>query len=115
MYISFPRRSQENESSEEERQTEKKDTLVVYFSATGTTKGVAEKIADITDADMYEIVPADPYSSEDLDYGNDNSRTSDEMNDPAARPEIGSDKISLEGYSALYIGYPIWWGKLRAL
>ena len=103
--------SQENESSEEERQTEKKDTLVVYFSATGTTKGVAEKIADITDADMYEIVPADPYSSEDLDYGNDNSRTSDEMNDPAARPEIGSDKISLEGYSALYIGYPIWWGE----
>lgn len=87
-----------------------KDTLVVYFSATGTTKGVAEKIAAVTDADMYEIVPAEPYSSADLDWNDDNSRTTTEMNDKDARPEIGSGDVSLEGYSRVYIGYPIWWG-----
>lgn len=87
-----------------------KDTLVVYFSATGTTKGVAEKIAAVTDADMYEIVPAEPYSSADLDWNDDDSRTTTEMNDKNARPEIGSGDVSLEGYSRVYIGYPIWWG-----
>ena len=87
-----------------------KDTLVVYFSATGTTKGVAEKIAAATDADMYEIVPAEPYSSADLDWNDDDSRTTTEMNDKNARPEIGSGDVSLEGYSRVYIGYPIWWG-----
>ena len=87
-----------------------KDTLVVYFSATGTTKGVAEKIAAATDADMYEIVPAEPYSSADLDWNDDDSRTTTEMNDKNARPEIGSGDVSLEGYSRVYIGYPVWWG-----
>lgn len=87
-----------------------KDTLVVYFSATGTTKGVAEKIAAATDADMYEIVPAEPYSSAGPDWNDDNSRTTIEMNDKNARPEIGSGDVSLEGYSRVYIGYPVWWG-----
>lgn len=87
-----------------------KDTLVVYFSVTGTTKGVAEKIAAATDADMYEIVPAEPYSSAGLDWNDDNSRTTTEMNDKNARPEIGSGDVSLEGYSRVYIGYPVWWG-----
>lgn len=86
------------------------DVLVAYFSATGTTKEVAKKIAVITDADIYEIVPAQAYSSEDLNYNDDDSRTSIEMNDPEARPEIGSEAISLEGYSTLYLGFPIWWG-----
>ena len=85
--------------------------LVAYFSATGTTKGVAGKIADITGADVYEILPAKAYSAEDLEYGDGSSRTSVEMNDPEARPEIGSEKISLEGYSRIYLGYPIWWGE----
>ncbi len=86
------------------------DVLVAYFSATGSTKEVAKKIAAITDADIYEIVPAQAYSSEDLDYNDDDSRTSIEMNDPEARPKIGSEAISLEGYSTLYLGFPIWWG-----
>lgn len=85
--------------------------LVAYFSATGNTKGVAEKIAGITGGDLYEIVPADPYTSEDLDYGNDQSRSSAEMDDPNARPEIGGEPISLEGYTTLYLGYPIWHGQ----
>ena len=86
-------------------------TLVVYFSATGTTKGVAEKIASITGADTYEIKAAQEYTDADLDWHDDNSRTTHEQNDASARPEIGSDKVSLDGYSTIYIGYPIWWGE----
>ncbi len=88
-----------------------KDVLVVYFSATGITKGVAEKIANITDADIYEIVAAQEYTSDDLNYSDPDSRTSVEQNDPAVRPKIGSDEISLDGYSTIFIGYPIWWGQ----
>lgn len=88
-----------------------KETLVVYFSATGNTRGVAEKIAAVTGADIYEIKPAQEYTAEDLDWNDDNSRSSLEHNDASARPEIGSDPVSLEGYKTIYIGYPIWWGE----
>lgn len=86
------------------------DVLVVYFSATGTTKGVAEKISAITNADIYEIIPSEPYSDKDLNYNDEKSRSSIEMNDTSSRPEIGSETISLEGISTIYVGYPIWWG-----
>ena len=95
---------------EEEPSDTENDILVVYFSATGTTKGVAERIASATNADLYEIIPAEPYSSDDLNWYDNNSRTSIEMNDPDARPAIASDTISLDSYSIVYIGYPIWWG-----
>lgn len=75
----------EENSGKTDNQDTGNDVLVAYFSATGTTKGVAEKIAAITNADMYEIIPADPYTDEDLDYNDDTSRTSIEMNDPDAR------------------------------
>ena len=88
-----------------------KDVLVVYFSATGTTKGVAEKIASITNADIYQIKPAQEYTTEDLDWNDSDSRTTHEQNDPSVRPEIGSDPVSLDGYSTVYIGFPIWWGE----
>ena len=88
-----------------------KDTLVVYFSATGTTKGVAEKIASITGADIYEIKAAQEYTEADLDWNDSDSRTTHEQNDKSVRPEIGSDPVSLEGYSTIYIGFPIWWGE----
>ncbi len=84
--------------------------LVVFFSATGTTRGVAEKIAALTDADLAEIVPVQPYTSEDLDYSDRTTRASAEQNDPAARPQLVGD-ISLNGYSTIYLGYPIWWGQ----
>lgn len=93
------------------QKTGNQNTLVAYFSATGTTKGVAEKLAAVTGADLYKIVPARPYSSEDLDYNDSHSRTSTEMNDPNVRPEISSQKVSLDKYSTLYLGYPIWWGE----
>jgi len=87
------------------------DVLVAYFSATGTTKGVAEKIAAITGGDLYEIVPAEPYSDADLNWNDSNSRSTKEQNDKNIRPEIGSEEISLEGYTTIYLGFPIWWGE----
>ena len=88
-----------------------KDVLVVYFSATGNTKAVAEKIAAITDADIYEIKAAAEYTEADLNWNDSDSRTTHEQDDPSVRPEIGSDPVSLEGYTTVYIGYPIWWGE----
>ena len=87
------------------------DVLVAYFSATGTTKGVAERIASVTGGDLYEIVPANPYSAADLNYNDRSSRSTKEQNDKSARPEIGSKDISLEGYTTIYLGFPIWWGE----
>lgn len=87
------------------------DVLVAYFSATGTTKGVAEKIAAVTGGDLYEILAAEPYSTEDLDYNDSSSRTTKEQDDKSVRPEIGSEDISFEGYTTIYLGFPIWWGE----
>ena len=105
-----PAESSSEEAAAEDTQNAS-DILVVYFSATGTTKGVAEKIASITGADIYEIKPAQEYTSEDLDWNDSDSRTTHEQNDPSVRPEIGSDPVSLDGYSTVYIGFPIWWGE----
>ena len=91
---------------------EHSDTLVVYFSATGTTKSVAEKIADLTGADLYEIIPIQIYTAEDLNWNDRNSRTSIETDDPSCRPEIASDELNLEGYDTIYVGYPVWWGDI---
>ena len=84
--------------------------LVVYFSATGTTRGVAERIAALTGADLAEIVPAQPYTTEDLNYNDRTTRATVEQNMPDVRPEIANE-ISLEGYTTIYLGYPIWWGQ----
>ncbi len=87
-------------------------SLVVYFSCTGNTKAVAQEISELTGADLYEIIPADPYTDEDLNYNNDNCRANREMNDPDARPAIGSDTIDISNYDTVFIGYPIWWGTM---
>ena len=101
-----------DKSSEKTDNTEKKSgTLVVYFSATGTTRDIADKIAGITGADVYEIKAAQAYSDADLNWNDSDSRSTKEQNDPSVRPEIGSETISLEGYTKIYIGYPIWWGE----
>ena len=94
----------------EENEMSTNEILVAYFSATGTTKRVAEKIAELTGADLYEIVPANPYSDADLNWNDRNSRSTKEMDDPNVRPEIGSSDISLDQYKTIYLGYPIWWG-----
>ena len=85
--------------------------LIAYFSATGTTKGVAEHIANGLNADIYEIVPEDPYTDADLDYNDNNSRTTIEMNDPDVRPVISGSVENMEQYDIVFIGYPIWWGE----
>ena len=86
-------------------------TLVVYFSATGTTKGVAEKIAKVTNADLCEIKAAQAYTDADLNWHDSSSRTTKEQNDKSVRPGIASEKLSLDGYTTIFIGYPIWWGE----
>ena len=85
-------------------------TLVAYFSCTGTTRGVAKKLAKVTGADLYEIAPAEPYTDEDLDYGDDSTRATWEQNHPETRPKLGGKALKLKGYTTLYLGYPIWWG-----
>ena len=86
-------------------------TLVVYFSATGTTKGVAERLASVTGADIYEIVPAEPYTAEDLNYNDKTTRATREQNDKSVRPQIVGEPLSLDSYATIYVGYPIWWGE----
>ena len=99
----------ENTSSEEP--SAHSDVLVAYFSATGTTKGVAEKIASVTGGDLYEILAAEPYTEDDLNYNDSSSRSTTEQNDKNVRPEIGSEDLSIEGYTTIYLGFPIWWGE----
>lgn len=88
------------------------DALIVYFSATGNTEELAYKIADVTGSDIYEIVPEDPYTSEDLNYSDDSCRANQEMNDPDARPEIAGGIDNIDEYSTIILGYPIWWGTM---
>lgn len=83
--------------------------LVTYFSATGTTARVAEKLADAIGADLFEIRPAIPYEEADLNWMDENSRTSKEMKDRAFRPAIESGDARIEDYDVIFIGFPIWW------
>lgn len=107
-----PAETQAGESTEPPAAEPETDStiLVVYFSATGTTRSVAEKMAALTGADIFEIIPARPYTSQDLNYNDRSTRASAEQNTPDARPEIAED-ISLDGYTTVYLGYPIWWGQ----
>ena len=83
--------------------------LVAFFSATGTTKGVAERLAAAIGADLYEIAPETPYSMADLDWRDKTSRSTLEMADRASRPAIAAPAPDLGAYGIVYIGFPIWW------
>lgn len=98
------------EPSPEPAPQEGADVLVAYFSATGNTENIAEHLTSILDADLYEIVPQVPYTSEDLDYSNSDCRANREQNDPTARPAISGGVEDLEDYEVIFLGYPIWWG-----
>ncbi|PNV61240.1 flavodoxin [Clostridium sp. chh4-2] len=87
------------------------DILVAYFSATGTTKTLAGYISEVTGGDLYEIVPEIPYSSEDLNYSDNNSRSTREQNDEDARPVISGSVEDMDQYGTIFLGYPIWWGE----
>ena len=83
--------------------------LVAFFSASGTTKKVAEMIASAADADMYEIMPKQPYSKADLNWMDKKSRSSVEMSDKKFRPEISDTDVLVEQYDEIILGFPIWW------
>ena len=87
-------------------------TLVVYYSASGNTERVAKAAAEAAGADLFEIVPVEPYTSEDLNWTNDNSRVSREHNDESLRDvELTSTEVAnWDSYDTVLIGYPIWWG-----
>lgn len=84
-------------------------TLVTFFSATGTTKKVAENIKEAVNADLVEITPTEKYTNLDLDWNNKNSRSSLEMEDKNSRPNISNENINLDNYETIIIGFPVWW------
>lgn len=86
-------------------------TLVVYFSATGTTAKVAQNIAKATDGTLRELVPQEAYTSADLDWHDKQSRSSVEMNDPKSRPALRESETDTTDYDVIFIGYPIWWNE----
>ena len=83
--------------------------LVAYFSASGVTKSVAEKIASIINGDLFEIEPKEKYTDEDLNWHNKQSRSSVEMKDKSSRPEIKENNLDISSYDTILIGFPIWW------
>ena len=83
--------------------------LVTYFSASGVTRGVAQNIADSIGADLFEIRAKRPYTEQDINWHDKNSRSSIEMNDKSSRPEIEVTVSKLDDYDTILIGFPVWW------
>lgn len=101
---------QVREEGGSKEEADSKEAIVVYFSATGHTKAVAEKISAFTGFNTYEILPKDPYTEEDLDYNNDSCRANLEQQDDQARPELAETDMDFSPYDLIFLGYPIWWG-----
>ena len=85
------------------------NTLVAYFSATGTTARAARELAGAINADLFEIVPEKPYTSADLNWNDKNSRSSREMADEKCRPAVAGDGPDMSAYDTVFVGFPIWW------
>lgn len=100
-----------NQPATSEQPGSNSKVLVAYFSATGNTESVAEKIAaSLDNADLYEITPVQPYTSADLNYNSD-CRANREQNDDSARPAISGTVENMDNYNVVFLGYPIWWGR----
>ena len=99
-------------SAQTETSADGSKNLVVYFSATGNTKTLAETIAETTGSDIVAIEPQEPYTSEDINYNNNNCRANKEQNDDSARPAIANKIENIDDYDTIYLGYPIWWGTM---
>jgi len=84
--------------------------LIAYFSVSGVTKEVATKVAEIVGGDLFEIKAKVPYTEEDLNWMNKQSRSSIEMNDKSSRPEVENKVNNMNEYDTIYLGFPIWWG-----
>ena len=83
--------------------------LVAYFSASGVTAKVAEALSEAIGADLYEIEPEVPYTKEDLDWMDKQSRSAIEMNDPTSRPAIVGKRDNMDDYDTVFVGFPVWW------
>ena len=88
-------------------------TLVAYFSASGVTAKVADKLADALGADIYEIRPETPYTKADLNWMDKKSRSTIEMNDKTIRPAIADKNARIDEYNTIFLGFPIWWYVMR--
>ena len=99
------------DSAQEPGEEDTPSTLVAYFSATGNTEGIAQHLQAILGAEVYEIVPAEPYSDDDLNYNVSDCRANQEQNDPDSRPAIDGSVDNMEDYDVIFLGYPIWWGE----
>ena len=88
-----------------------KHVLVAYFSCSGYTKQLAEKINKKVCGDLFEIEPITPYTKEDLNWEDENSRSTLEMKDPANRPPVKNKVENIDQYDIIFVGFPIWWGK----
>lgn len=104
-----PASSEQEPAEPEQTQSEGGKTLVVYFSASGNTEAVAEAIAETLDADIYELVPEQPYTDADLNWNDPDSRVNAEHENPDFRTAIAGDAMDLSGYDTIFIGYPLWW------
>jgi flavodoxin len=83
--------------------------LVAYFSASGVTRKVAETLAEVTGAELYEIKPQVPYTKADLDWTNRKSRSTIEMGDKSSRPAVADTEANVGDYDVVFVGFPIWW------
>lgn len=101
-----------SDTEAEETESTGGKTLVVYYSATGSTENVATVIADAADADLFELKPVEPYSSDDLDWTNDDSRVTREHENESERVVelVAATVDNWDDYDTVFIGYPIWWG-----
>ncbi|MCR5445757.1 MAG: NAD(P)H-dependent oxidoreductase [Bacteroidales bacterium] len=97
------------DSQTNKQSTHMKKTLVAYFSATGTTKAAAERLAKEMDADLFEIVPEQPYTAADLDWTDKQSRSTLEMKDKSSRPAVKGRCEKIADYDTVWIGFPVWW------
>ncbi len=109
MVLSACGQNKKNEQTQNTQEEKQMKTLVAYFSATGTTKALAEKLAAATGGDLYEIKPEVAYTAEDLDWTVKTSRSSVEMADKNSRPAIVKDLENAGDYGTIYIGFPVWW------
>ena len=100
---------QQSSNSTNQQSNDMKKTLVAYFSATGTTKAAAQKLAAEFNADLYEITPEVPYTDADLDWRDKNSRSTIEMKDKSSRPAIKDKCDNIADYDTVWIGFPVWW------
>ena len=101
-------KKEEQKNTKEDKNIVEKNSVVLYFSATGTTKKIASRISSKSGSELIEIVPKVAYTSDDLNYNSD-CRANREQNDSSARPEI-KNNIDISKYDIVYLGYPIWWG-----